>query len=100
MSEYTPETWEIKHAYVDTTEYVERMEMETSRSLDLINAEFDRWLEAHDAEERRLAVNNLILILEVWSKTSDVPQEQLPGLHRALQIANLYASRQIQHNEY
>lgn len=60
MSKYTPKTWEIKHAYVDTTEYVQRMEKGDSRSLVEVNEEFDRWLESVKVEaveaERKLMV--------------------------------------------
>jgi Mg/Co/Ni transporter MgtE len=46
MAEYTPKTWEIKHAYVSHCERADWYE----RDIPEMAKEFDRWLRQHEAE--------------------------------------------------
>jgi len=93
MSEYTPKTWEIKHAYVDTTEYVQRMEKDSNRSLTEINEEFDRWLAEHEAKVREDYKGRVIDALENAKHNLDTSDPFTDGFLTALdEIAKIIES--------
>lgn len=61
MSDYTPQTRVIKADYIHSNALVRAGFGNTTESL---GAEFDRWLEQHDAEVAKAECERIIKILE------------------------------------
>lgn len=90
MSEYTPKTWEIKHAYVSHCERGDWYE----RDIPEMSKEFDRWLAERDAEVAEETLNTVIMLLNSELEETEPHPEEARGLRRALQIVFLLATRQ------